>query len=77
MVPSPSSPKLLIPQHRTVPVDRCAQPWSLPATMPVAVVTLKTGTGLVEGVAVPFPSWPKPLAPQQDTVPLSKSAQLW
>ena len=58
VVPSPSWPKVLFPQHCTVASARSAQLWSVPARA-VAVVSPVTGTGVKESVVVPFPNWPK------------------
>ena len=56
VVPLPSWPEELLPQHCTVPPDNNAHECSLPAVMAVAVVTPVTATGTDEFVMVPLPS---------------------
>ena len=46
VVPSPSCPYQLMPQHCTVPFIRTAHAWPMPAEMLVAVEMLNTGTGV-------------------------------
>ena len=56
VVPSPSSPALLSPQHFAVPSVSTAHEWSYPRTTLVAVVMPETSTGVVRSVVVPSPS---------------------
>ena len=56
VVPSPSSPALLSPQHFAVPSVSTAQEWSYPRTTLEAVVMPDTVTGVERSVVVPSPS---------------------
>src|SRR4051812_22341465 len=69
VVPSPSWPWLLSPQHFAVPPDSNAHVEDCPTAMAVAFVRLDTATGVHDGVVVPSPSWPRPLKPQHFAVP--------
>jgi uncharacterized membrane protein len=70
LVPLPSSPKRLLPQHMAVPSARTAHEWSPPALMVVASVMPVTVTAVDgEGVVVPTPSCPEALSPQHLAVP--------
>ena len=65
VVPSPSCPEPLSPQHRTAPplvTAHVCQPWALTATAPLARPL--TGTGVRRFVVVPSPSCPTSLSPQ-------------
>lgn len=77
MVPSPSWPMALFPQHFTVPPPNLAQEWLLPVAIEVAVLIPATVTGEDEVVMLPSPSCPWALYPQHFTVPLVKTAQEW
>jgi hypothetical protein len=77
VVPSPSCPKALAPQDRTVPSPSTARPWSRPQPTAVTPRRFRTGTGLVRRVRVPSPSWPRLLRPQDLTVPSASSPTLW
>ena len=77
VVPLPSCPKPLSPQHCTPPLASRAQVWPLPADTLSAVVMLETGTGVLLSVRVPLPSCPLLLLPQHSTPPLASSAQVW
>ena len=57
VVPSPSWPSKLCPQHLTVPSDKSVQVWPLPAAIEVEVVIPLIKTGVEESVFVPSPSW--------------------
>src|SRR5437867_62287 len=79
-VPSPSCPKALEPQQRTVPSARSAQVWSAPAAIAVTLSSPGTVTGersLARVAAEPTPICPLKFLPQHFTVPLSMRAQVW
>src|SRR5581483_3979247 len=78
VVPSPSWPLKLMPQHLTPPAVVSAQVNSLPAMIWVTPLDRPTtSTGVVRGVAlVPSPSWPVRFSPQHLTPPALVSAQL-
>src|SRR2546427_654717 len=70
VVPSPSSPSPLFPQHFAPPPTVRAQVWEAPATIAVAPEARpETLTGVDLNLVVPFPSWPKSLAPQHFAPP--------
>src|SRR5580704_4980799 len=71
VVPLPSWPSLLRPQHSTVPPESSAQAESIA----VGPLRPETATGVEELVVVPLPSWPSPFSPQHSTVPPESSAQ--
>ena len=76
LVPSPSWPKALYPQHLTPPLIVSAQMWCQPAAMAVTPeLKPTTSTGVVQLVVVPSPSAPESLNPQHLTPPLS--AHVW
>src|SRR3990172_3731563 len=91
VVPSPSSPWPLLPQHLTPPALVRAQVWAPPAAMvatPLARPETSPGVVLHEYTRlftvhvcgpelVPLPSWPKPLPPQHLTLPIVVRAQVW
>ena len=78
VVPFPSCPKLLSPQHLTAPPLVSAQLWTPPAAIAVTpLCSPETSTGVELSVVVPFPSCPKALKPQHLTAPPLVSAQLW
>ena len=78
VVPFPSWPKTLSPQHLTAPALVSAQVWTLPAAIALTpLASPLTSTGTLLSVFVPFPSWPKPLKPQHLTPPALVSAQVW
>lgn len=58
VVPSPSCPLLLLPQHHSVPSVRTAQVVLMLASMRAQVVASPIRTGVVRSVLVPSPSWP-------------------
>src|SRR6185369_10930724 len=83
VVPSPSWPKLLLPQQRAVPSARIAQVWSNPVrslTVPVSIATALsrplTATGVRRSVVVPSPSSPWPFEPQQRALPSERTAHV-
>src|SRR3954471_22809006 len=57
VVPFPSSPPLLVPQHATVPFDDRAQVSEIPAETAVTSLRPGTATGIGVLVRVPMPSW--------------------
>ena len=77
VVPSPSSPALLSPQHFAVPSVSTAHEWSVPAITLVVVVMPETSTGVVRSVVVPSPSWPLSFSHQHFTLPSVSKAQEW
>ena len=78
MVPLPSWPDPLYPQHRTPPEVRVAQVCAKPLEMAVAVEIPDTMTGTLESVAEdPLPSAPQALLPQQRTDWSVRAAQVW
>ena len=69
VVPSPSWPQKLSPQHLTPPVFVSAQVLGLRTSMaatPEPKLETSTGVGLSFG-ALPSPSWPEALRPQHLT----------
>ena len=56
VVPSPSCPFRLLPQHLTVPSVRTAHVAPLPATIATAPVSPLTATGVAPDAPVPSPS---------------------
>lgn len=76
VVPFPSSPSSLLPQHSTVPLTM-AQVLMSVAAIAVAPLTLDTVTGTDEFTSVPLPSSPSKFPPQHATVPLVMRAQQW
>jgi hypothetical protein len=77
VVPFPSCPHWLSPQHRTVPSPRSAQLWCHhPAVTATAPVIPLTGTGVVRRVVVPSPSCPDVFSPQHWTELSPRSAQV-
>ncbi|KRC30598.1 hypothetical protein ASE28_14285 [Acidovorax sp. Root219] len=78
VLPSPSWPKLLSPQHCTAPAVVSAQLWFSPAAMAATPLARPvTGWGVLLSVVLPSPSWPSLLRPQHCTAPALVSAQLW
>jgi hypothetical protein len=75
VVPLPSWPELLRPQH-LAPIPTVAHTLYWPPAMLVAPVRFDTDTGVLERVVVPLPSWPKLFCPQHFTVPSASRAQL-
>ena len=59
MVPFPSWPLPLKPQHLAVPFANNAHECSPPAAIATAFVRPLTTTGVDESVVVPFPNSPK------------------
>jgi hypothetical protein len=75
VVPFPSWPELLSPQHNTAPVEEWAHVWDPPAAIaetPEPNPATPTGTELFS--VVPFPSWPEVFNPQQSTPPTAVRA---
>src|SRR5580700_2707335 len=75
VVPLPSSPYSLSPQHSTPPPESSAQVDEPPEEIAVTPLRPVTATGVEEVVVVPSPSSPSPLYPQHSTVPPVSSAQ--
>lgn len=77
VVPSPSRPYSLWPQHFTVPAFVRAHVCSRPAEIAeTPVESPKAATGVERSVVVPSPSCPYWLLPQHFTPPLLMSAQV-
>src|SRR2546428_5554873 len=75
VVPSPSSPSMLSPQHLTPPALVSAQVWKTPAAIAATPPPRpETSTGAWRSVVVPSPSWPERLKPQHLTPPALVSA---
>ncbi len=77
IVPSPSSPWELTPQHMRPPTlmaQVCSAPAETAATPLVRPVTF---TGVVRPAVVPSPSWPWELSPQHLRAPPVVMAQVW
>src|SRR5438105_468284 len=77
VVPLPSWPYPLNPQHRAVPFATNAHEWKPPALIAVVVVKPCTATGVDALIVVPLPNCPEPLAPQHLAVPSASNAQEW
>ena len=59
VVPSPSWPAQLSPQHAAAPVEVVAQEWPHPPRIVASVMPgLNTGVGVVLALTVPSPSTP-------------------
>jgi hypothetical protein len=76
VVPSPSWPRLLSPQHSTAPLARTAQVWLAPAVTDTASSMPNTATGRVRWLVLASPSWPRALSPQHTTAPERRTAQV-
>ena len=76
VVPLPSCPNWLSPQHRTVPSPSTAHVWAPPPLTAATSVMPPTGTGVDERVKVPLPSCPWLFRPQHRSVPFPSSAQV-
>ena len=73
IVPSPSWPVALYPQHSTPPALVKAHECASPVATAIAFVIPETSTGVVHAVgsqALPSPSWPSVLLPQHLTPPV-------
>src|SRR5262245_35381766 len=75
LVPLPSCPFSLLPQHQTLPDARAAHAWSPPAPSAVTFVSPETDCGLLPPLVWPLPSWPLADAPQHWIARPSTSAQ--
>jgi hypothetical protein len=69
VVPSPSWPRKLSPQHDTVCVARSAQVWFVPVATAVAVLIESTVPGGSVSDVNPRPSWPDSFPPQHSIPP--------
>ena len=77
VVPFPSWPHSLTPQHRTVPSPRSAQLWCHhPAVTATGLLIPGTRTGIAELRDVPSPSCPNSFCPQHWTELSPRSAQV-
>ena len=77
VVPSPSCPALLAPQHFTPWAVVSAHAWRYPIDTAVTPeVSPETFTGVSRLVVVPSPTCPEPFAPQHFTPPLTVTAQV-
>src|SRR6188768_1051946 len=75
VVPSPSCPTELLPQHATVPSAFTAHECELPSASPRTPDRPDTAVGIKRSSVVPSPSWPYVFLPQHDTVSSFFSAQ--
>src|SRR5438094_10599196 len=72
VVPSPSSPSWLYPQHLTPPALVSAQVWEPPAAAMAVTPLVRPDTGRIGtggSIPVPSPCWPQPSAHQHSTPP--------
>ena len=81
VVPLPSWPAALFPQHFIVPPERRAKAWAdasivPPAAIAVAVVMPLTATEVTGSVVVPSPSSPELFLPTHLTVPTKRPTQV-
>src|SRR5262245_96509 len=79
VVPSPSWPHWLLPQHQRVPSIFRAQLRRVPSEISATALPSALApacTGVVFEVKVPSPSWPESFAPQHHRVPSVLRAQL-
>src|SRR5258706_14338528 len=72
---SPSCPRALSPQQRTVPLARTAQLWRPLTDSATASESPDTATGTRRSVVELSPSCPCKLLPQQTTAPFACNAQ--
>lgn len=77
LLPFPSRPLRLSPQHRAVPFASTAHEWEEPAEIATTVVSPETVTGVAESVFVPLPRRPEPFLPQQRADPFANTAHEW
>src|SRR3990172_8273091 len=78
VVPLPSWPSSLEPQHLTPPPVVSAQVWLVPAaTALTPLARPETSTGTLFSIVMPFPSSPLSLEPQHLPPPSLVSAQVW
>ena len=78
VLPSPSSPNRLKPQHLTSPAVVSAQVWRPPTAMAATpLVSPVTSTGLLRCVVVPSPTSPVLFQPQHLAPPVVVRAQVW
>ena len=77
VLPLPSSPEPLLPQHFAPPAVVTAQVWLYPAEIDPTLLSPDTLTGCLRDLVVPSPSSPVALLPQHFTLPLFSSAQVW
>jgi hypothetical protein len=75
LLPFPSWPLPLYPQHFTSPVERAAQECWLPEAIETALFIPVTGTGAKESSLEPLPNAPRTLYPQHWTELSDKRAQ--
>src|SRR5262245_8894649 len=77
LVPFPSWPLLLLPQHLAIPVESSSQACLSPAVTAIAFVIPVTATALGELLGDPeLPSWPTSFFPQQAGAPVPRRAQV-
>ena len=79
VVPSPSCPLSLLPQHLTPPLVVSAQAWRLPSAIVLTpLLRPETFTGTLLSVVVPSPNAPKTpsLRPQHLAAPAAVTAQV-
>src|SRR5689334_1143793 len=76
LVPSPSSPNRLTPQHSTLPALVIAQVSSSATATCATSVSPVTVTGVLLSLVEPLPSWPWLFCPQHFTIPVISRAQV-
>jgi hypothetical protein len=77
VVPSPTAPLSLRPQHHKVPGARSPQAFVwLPALIAIQSLKMPTGVGVCRSSFVPSPTPPKKFAPQHYAVPGARKPQL-
>ncbi len=77
VLPSPSKPAMLLPQHRTYPAKLSAQLLLVPAEMEAAhAIEPPALTGTRKSEVEPFPSWPHSFEPHPTTIPPSFTASV-
>src|SRR5579872_6545337 len=76
-VPSPSWPKRLAPQARTVPSALNASEWEIPMAVEVTSASPLIASGVACMEVVPSPSCPYQLAPHAYTLPSDFRKMTW
>jgi hypothetical protein len=76
VLPSPSSPDPLSPQHEAAPADVSAHACAHPALTDANAIGDALGAGVRLFVAAPVPSCPAALLPQQYATPAALTPQL-
>ena len=78
IVPSPTCPYVLSPQHFRSPLVSNAHVFRIPVVRASTVDgKFCTVTGTDESLLLPVPSWPPKFQPQHCTAPETSSAHVW